>query len=386
MSINTKVKLSTICEFLNGGTPSRKIERYFHGEIPWITSADISEAQDEVSEARFYITQEAIDSSSTKIVPKGNILLVSRTGVGKVAITGVDICISQDFTGIIPDKNKVNLRYLFRFLQSRKPYFVYHQRGATIKGITRRVVEELEIPLPPLEEQRRIAAILDKADALRQKRRAALAKLDTLLQATFLDMFGDPVTNPMGWEKRPFDEIVAIDAPMVDPTLDEYRSLLHIGGDRIEKGTGQLLEAKTAEEDRLISSKFLFDNRYVLYSKIRPYLQKVALPNFKGLCSADVYPVRPKNNHLHRILLYLILLSDSFTKFTEQHSGRANIPKINRKQFLSFECYLPPKHLQQEFLEIYTLLSKQKKKYKHAEINLDNLFHALQQRAFSGQL
>ena len=140
----------------------------------------------------------------------------------------------------------------------------------TVKHLSVKVLNAIDIPLPPLEEQHRIAAILDCADALRTKRRAALAKLDTLLQATFLDMFGEPVANPMGWEVRPFSEIVTIDAPMVDPTEDEYKQLPHIGADRIEKQTGRLLKAQTAEEDGLISGKFLFNEEYVLYSKIRP--------------------------------------------------------------------------------------------------------------------
>ena len=85
-----------------------------------------------------------------------------------------------------------------------------HMTGTTRRRISRKNLSKVEIPLPPLAEQKRIARILDAADALRAKRREALAQLDTLLQSTFLDMFGDPVTNPMGWEREPVGEVIRV--------------------------------------------------------------------------------------------------------------------------------------------------------------------------------
>ena len=194
------VKLGEVARFSNGGTPDRSVAEYFQGTIPWITSADLN--SDVVTKARFYITEKAIENSATKLIPKNSVLLVSRTGVGKVAVNAVDICISQDFTALIPRENMIDVRYLLRFLESKKSHFVSQARGATIQGITRSVVEDLLIPLPPLEVQKRIASILDAADALRAKRRESLRKLEVLLKSVFLEMFGDPVTNPKGWEVK----------------------------------------------------------------------------------------------------------------------------------------------------------------------------------------
>ena len=160
------VKLAEICEFVSGGTPSRNIAEYFTGDIPWITGADIND--DRVQSIRYYITEKAIQESATNIVSAGNILLVTRTGVGKVAIAGRDVCISQDFTGLIVDDKRVDKKYLYHYLRSQKDYFVSNQRGATIKGVTRSVVENLEVPIPypddpacSLAEQRRIVAYLE---------------------------------------------------------------------------------------------------------------------------------------------------------------------------------------------------------------------------------
>lgn len=198
-------KLGNVCQFLNGGTPSKAISSYFEGDIPWITSADISGPV--VKSARSFITEEAIEKSATNRVAAGTVLLVTRTGVGKVAIAGQDLCFSQDITAIEPDGSKVDTGYLVHFLKTKQEYFERLARGATIKGITREIVTNLDIPLPSLPEQRRIAAILDHADALRAKRRESLTQLDKLAQSIFIEMFGHPVSNPMGWDYKKLSEV-----------------------------------------------------------------------------------------------------------------------------------------------------------------------------------
>jgi len=171
------VRLGELCQFISGGTPRRDVQSYFAGDIPWITGADITD--DQVQQPRSYITQEAIKNSATNIIPAGNILLVTRTGVGKVAINEQNICISQDFTGMIPNDRRVDVRYLYHCLRNKKTYFIENQRGATIKGVTRDVVSNLEIPIPypddparSLETQRCIVARIEALFAeLREARR-----------------------------------------------------------------------------------------------------------------------------------------------------------------------------------------------------------------------
>lgn len=198
------VELQEVCRFISGGTPSTKVPEYFMGTIPWITGADMN--GNVITKARQYITEEAIQNSATNIVPKGNILLVTRTGVGKVAVAGVDICISQDFTGLELDKTKVDEWYLLYYLRSQEEALTSQQRGATIQGITRDVVETLKIPLPPLTEQKRIASLLARADRLRHLRRTAHDLGESLLQSVFLEMFGDVAHSK--WDKSELGELI----------------------------------------------------------------------------------------------------------------------------------------------------------------------------------
>ena len=276
---------------------------------------------------------------------------------------------------------KADLGYLVYYINSisLKPYVT----GSAQPKLNRNKLDSIEIPLPPLPEQKRIAAILDKADQLRQKRQQAINLADEFLRSVFLEMFGDLSS---GNNRVKFGEVALVDAPMVDPREDEYLDMLHIGPDRIEKATGRLLPALTAREENLISKKFLFDNKYVLYSKIRPYLKKCALPHFEGLCSADMYPIRPINQKTTREFIWLLLLSDTFTRYTESLPDRANIPKLNRKELAAFEFTLPDFGRQQYFSKVVAkALELNSTRLGHKQV-ADDLFNSLSQKAFAGQL
>lgn len=127
-------QLSRLAErFISGGTPNTKLEEYWHGDIPWITGADFNDG--EVILGRRCINRAAVDNSATNIVPKGSILMVTRTGVGKIAIAPVDIAISQDITGVIL-KHAVSTSYVVAAIRNRMSVILAAQRGATIKGVT----------------------------------------------------------------------------------------------------------------------------------------------------------------------------------------------------------------------------------------------------------
>jgi type I restriction enzyme S subunit len=198
--------LSNIAErFLSGGTPSTKIAEYWAGNIPWITGADIVDG--EVILGRRYINELALNSSATNVVPKGSLLMVTRTGVGKIALAPTDIAISQDFTGIVL-KQVVDPKYALTAIRYRMPVLLAAQRGATIKGVTRADVENLEIPIPALSEQQRIVDILSRAEGIVRLRREAQKKAAEIIPALFLDMFGDPGPNPKGWPALPVRDFV----------------------------------------------------------------------------------------------------------------------------------------------------------------------------------
>ncbi|MCF7920488.1 MAG: N-6 DNA methylase [Candidatus Cloacimonetes bacterium] len=149
------VELGELCiDTLGGGTPSTKIEEYWTGDIPWITSADIVDFHH--AKPRKYITERAIKESATHLIPKGNIIVVTRVGLGKLFLNDFDVCISQDSQGLIINKAKVNPEYLLYILIEKVLTFIENSRGATIKGVTKDQLSRLKIPLPSIEKQKGI--------------------------------------------------------------------------------------------------------------------------------------------------------------------------------------------------------------------------------------
>ena len=146
---------------------------------------------------------------------------------------------------------------------------------------------------------------------------------------------------PEEWEIRPFLSIVRIANGQVDPRHEPYRSMTLVAPDHIESGTGRLLDKKTAAEQGAVSGKYVFGPHDVLYSKIRPYLRKATLANFHGLCSADMYPLRPAPDISPGFVLPLVL-GERFSAYAESVSARSGMPKINRAELAEFLTAVPP--------------------------------------------
>jgi len=170
-----ETKLGNIGEFTGGGTPSRSNGAYWDGNIPWISSSDISEESIyEINISRF-ITEKAVQESATKLVPENSILLISRVGVGKLAITVKSVCTSQDFTNFTPTKG--NLIFLAYFLKLSKNNILLLNQGTSIKGFTKDDIANLKVGLPYIKEQQKIADCLSSID---DRITAETQKLDTL--------------------------------------------------------------------------------------------------------------------------------------------------------------------------------------------------------------
>ena len=387
----TMVSLSDVTKIVTKGTTPTTLGMAFQENgIPFIRVNNIHDKLLNFKDDVLYIDEQTHEKLSRSVIKPKDVLISIAGSIGRSCVVPDDapdlncnqaVCIIRcDFEKILPE-------YLSYWLggEIARSQITNSKVTGVIQNLSLTQVKALKIDLPPLAEQRRIASILDQADELRQKRQQAIEKLDQLLQATFIDMFGDPVSNPKGWEKKLLSDLVTIDAPLVEPMEKKFENLLHYGPDRISKDSGKLLPALTAKEDMLISKKFLCDDRHILYSKIRPYLNKVAMVQEKCLCSADVYPVEPKSQ-LTKHFLWHILRSKSFLDHAETFSNRANIPKINRNQFLQYECIVPTMEAQQKFENISKDIQRQIDFQNLSLESIEKLFSSLQNQAFNGTL
>jgi len=377
--------LSSLVDIKGGGTPSKNRPEYWNGEIPWVSVKDFKSSV--LSGASDCITQEGIDNSATSLIPRGSLIVPTRMALGKIAVNTVDLAINQDLKAlIIKDIKKVDRDYLLRCIESKSEEIIKQGKGATVKGITLDVLNNLEIPLPPLETQKQIAAVLEKADQLRKDCQQMEQELNSLAQSVFIDMFGDLRLNTKYTKKVAFENVFEINSKLVDPRLKQFENMPHIGPEHLEKITGRILPHKTAKEDGLVSGKFDFKKGCVLFSKIRPNLKKVALPDFDGLCSADMYPLEPINGISTKEFIWGLILSLTFDEYLQLLPSRANIPKINRKELSAFEFYLPELEDQVEYSkrlkEIQSQIGVNRKVMSDSEAN----FHSLMQKAFKGEL
>ena len=193
-------RLGDICKFQSGGTPSKSNPDFFGGNIPWITTVALNGGIINSTNAVEWITDKAIQESAAKIVPQDSIMIGTRVGIGKVAINSGPMSTSQDVISLLDiDTASWDKAFLCKFIIAKNDFLLSQARGATIKGIKIDTLSNLQVPDISLEEQRRIATLLDKVSDLIAKRRAQLDKLDLLVKAKFVEMFGDPVKNPHGY-------------------------------------------------------------------------------------------------------------------------------------------------------------------------------------------
>jgi type I restriction enzyme S subunit len=186
------MKLGDICSFQSGGTPSRSNSKYFNGTIPWITTVALIGGVIDENSAVEFISDDAIRQSAAKIVKPYSIMVGTRVGVGKVAINSVAMSTSQDVVSLIDiDETKWNKMFLVKFIQAKNNFLNSQARGATIKGIKIEVLAELELPDIDLPTQRWIADTLDKVAEGIGLCRKMLGKLDLMVKAKFVEMFGN---------------------------------------------------------------------------------------------------------------------------------------------------------------------------------------------------
>ena len=293
---------------------------------------------------------------------------------------------------VLRPRGHARLRYLVRVLENYDvtPWIT----GSTRAKLTKAGASKIQIPLPPLAEQKRIAGILDAADALRAKRRDALAQLDTLIHTTFLDMFGDPVTNPMGWEVRelnktksrvqigPFgsllhkEDYIVDGVPLVNP--------MHIVSGQIHVGNEQTV----SEQKAATLSNYRLQTGDVIMGR-RGEMGRCAIVSDTEagmLCGTGSLFIRPHLDELSSLFLARTFSSESMKRLLEGLSQGVTMPNLNRSMIEGLKIELPPLDLQRGFSAIVESIEQQKTSQRAHLAELDTLFASLQSRAFRGDL
>ena len=282
------------------------------------------------------------------LVSSGDVLISWSASLGVFEWNKEEAWLNQHIFKVVFNKLPVDKRYFIhqaRYVINRGAMLAH---GATMRHLTKKVFESLPFSYPNRSEQLTIAKRLDDIQGEIDLAEKQISKLDSLVKSRFVEMFGDFKTNVKCWPVANFDSFAFIDTHMTKD-FDKYADEPHIGIDSIEAKTGRLVGYRTVAEDKLVSGKYPFTAKHIIYSKIRPNLNKVALPDFSGLCSADAYPIKPIEGKSNRVFLAHVMRSDYFLDYILPLSGRAQMPKVNKDAIRGFSMPLPPIDLQNTF-------------------------------------
>lgn len=273
----------------------------------------------------------------------------------------------------------VDLKYLFYYLKAYD--FNKVISGTAVPQITIESLKKIDVLIPSKKEQKRIVYIFDILSQIIESKEKENKRYDDLIKARFIEMFGDLRTNNKNWQVVSFSECASIDTNMIRD-FDGYEDYPHIGIDSIEKDTGRIFGYRTISEDGVISGKYLFTPKHIIYSKIRPNLNKVALPDFIGLCSADAYPILVKDTVCTREYFGYTLRSRIFLDYILAFSSRTNLPKVNKSQVEGFKLPLPPIELQNQFADFVQQVDKSREAVKKSLEKTQQLYDSLMQEYF----
>ena len=268
---------------------------------------------------------EGSENTFSKMFRKGNVLFGRRRAyLKKAAVAPFDGICSGDITVIEAKPDRI-LPELLPFIIQNDDLFDFAV-GKSAGSLSPRVkwehLKNYEFKLPDMEKQKELAELLWAMDNTKKSYQKLIAATDELVKSQFMEQFGDPVKNERGYPVLPFAAFASIDAQMTTDYA-KYADYPHIGIDSIEKDTGRLRGYRTVAEDGVKSGKYVFTKDHIIYSKIRPNLNKVALPTFDGLCSADAYPILPNTGICNKSYLAYVLRSQWFILKALQVSGAA---------------------------------------------------------------
>lgn len=373
------VKLGAVCKLVNGdrGTNYPSKDSILSHGIPFINAGNLTDEHSIVCSGANYISEERYDLLSNGKIQRGDILFCLRGSLGKFAVVDSSVpkgAIASSLVIIRPEKS-ICENYLKNYLRSTlcAREISRFENGAAQPNLSAKDLREFEIPLPPLPEQKRIAAILDKADAIRRKRQQAIQLADDFLRAVFLDMFGDPVTNPKGWPLKPLGSLVI--------NMDGKRRPIK-ASDRADIAGKYPYYGASGVIDYV--NDFIFEGPHLLIGEDGANLLARSTPI--AFIADGQYWV---NNHAHvlgekdGLSLDYLAFSINMRSLEPFVSGSAQ-PKLNQENLNKIPVQVPPPALMKNFIAV--LKKHQAYTGRVTTSEPESLFVSLSQKAFSGQL
>lgn len=375
-------KLGEVCTIVSGSTPKTSVTSYWDGNIKWITPAELNEDTFYIMDSVRHITEEGKEKTGLSYLPTGTVILSSRAPIGKTAIAGCEMCCNQGFKNLICSDAIYN-EYLYFFLKSKTDYLNSLGRGATFKEISKSIVENIEIPLPEVNQQKEIAEKFKKLEQLISLRKQQLAKLDELVKARFVEMFGDPVKNTMNWEIKPLSELGELNRGVSKARPRNSPELL--GGPYPLIQTGEVANAKTyiTSFNSTYSEKGLAQSKMwpkgTLCITIAANIAQTSILTFDACFPDSVVGFISRNMTNELFIHYWFSF---FQKILDEQAPQVAQKNINLKILSELNVIVPPLSLQNRFAAFVERVDQQKQTIQQSLEKLELMKKALMQEYF----
>lgn len=370
-------KLVDVCDIVGGSTPKTGELSYWNGEHYWVTPAELDGTK-YISSTSRTITDEGVKSAHLQLLPSGTVLLSSRAPIGKVAITTVPMYCNQGFKNLICSESLCN-EYAYWFLYHNTKYLNSLGAGATFKEISKRVVEQISILVPPLSVQEKIVAELDCLSGIIEKKKQQLKEYDALAQSIFYEMFGNPIDNEKGWEVKRFGEEFEISSGGTPDTKNtlywENGDISWIGSnmchnDIIYKNDGKYITNEGLEH----SSAKMYQDGCVIVALVGATIGKTALLKFPTTTNQNVAGINVPSNRNYTSEYVFHLIQNLYELF--QSIGNGKFKMANLSFVRSLPLLTPPLSLQLEFALKIEAIEKQKELLKQSIAETETLFNS----------
>ncbi len=376
-------KLGDICTVVSGSTPKTGVAEYWDGTVKWITPAELNEDSFYITDSVRHITEDGKEKTGLSYLPKGTVILSSRAPIGKTAIAGCEMCCNQGFKNLICSDAVYN-EYLYFFLKSKTNYLNSLGRGATFKEISKSIVEKIEIPLPNIEKQHQIVKELKATRNLIAHRKQQLTKLDELIKARFVEMFGD--------KNYHYESLINL---ILDGTSLSY-GIVQPGND----GTGDMgvLRPVDIVDGKLTMSSIKYIDRSIgegfkkteldgdeLLITVRGTTGITALTDgrFAGMnVTRGIAVIRYNRKKINPLYLNAYFNTDESQRYIQEHTRGATLQQINLSDLRIQRIMLPPLSLQNQFAAFVAEVDKSKVEVQKALDQTQLLFDSLMQQYF----
>ena len=381
-----KYKLGDICEIVSGSTPKTNIDEYWEGTIKWITPAELNDDTYIITDSVRKITELAVKKTGLKSFPEGTVILSSRAPIGKVAIAGCEMYCNQGFKNLICSK-KINNKYLYWFLKGNTVFLNSLGRGATFKELSKSIVSNIEINLPDIVYQKKAVETLEKVSEIIALRKRELSSLDDLIKARFVEMFGDPIKNPKGWEVVTIGDIVTevkygTSKPAVEGGKYPYLRMNNLTSDgHLDLNDLKYIDISEDEIEKCVVRKgdVLFNrtNSIELVGKTAVF----DLPD-DMVIAGYIIRVRLNERMLPEVLSQYMNLEALKDILRSMAKGAVNQANINAQELQSIKVYIPDMGLQKKFIEMKEQVNKSNVAIQKALDKTQMLFDSLMQEYF----